>query len=98
MKNENLNYDDVIKGLECRYLNRPKKQCDKCQFGIQVGMCFGCDLPALCGDAARFLYERDRMKNCVNCIHYDVCKTVAMRKSKAANDYSPCDNWRMKDD
>ena len=39
--------------------------------------------------------EYERMLNCVNCDHYDVCATVQKRKATKANDYSPCANWKL---
>ena len=40
----------------------------------------------------------DRMKNCINCDHYEVCLAVARRKAEKANDYSPCSHWKVVDD
>lgn len=37
----------------------------------------------------------ERMKNCVNCDHNEVCVVVARRKAQHANDYSPCSKWKM---
>ena len=37
----------------------------------------------------------ERMKNCANCAHSDVCVVVARRKATRANDYSPCSNWMI---
>lgn len=39
--------------------------------------------------------EFERLKNCVNCDHSDVCLVVAQRKAKHANDYSPCSKWKL---
>ena len=47
---------------------------------------------------ANALEMLDRMKNCVNCDHYEVCLAVARRKAEKANDYSPCSHWKMVDD
>ena len=41
--------------------------------------------------------EYERMKNCVNCEHKDVCLAVARRKANKANDYTPCEHWRVKE-
>ena len=40
----------------------------------------------------------ERMKNCVNCDHKEVCLLVAQRKARKANDYSPCSNWKLVDE
>lgn len=37
----------------------------------------------------------ERMKNCVNCDHREVCLAVARRKAAKANDYTPCDHWKL---
>lgn len=37
----------------------------------------------------------ERMKNCVNCDHSEVCVVVARRKAQHANDYSPCSKWKL---
>ena len=37
----------------------------------------------------------ERMKNCVNCIHSEVCLIVAKRKACKANDYSACSKWKL---
>ena len=42
-------------------------------------------------DAGKF----ERMKNCVNCEHQEVCLVVAQRKAKKANDYSACSKWKL---
>ena len=34
-----------------------------------------------------------RLRNCVNCIHSEVCMTVHNRRVNKANDYRPCDKW-----
>lgn len=47
---------------------------------------------------ANALEMLDRMKNCINCDHYEVCLAVARRKAEKANDYSPCTHWKMVDD
>lgn len=39
--------------------------------------------------------EYERMKNCVNCDHHEVCLEVARRKATKANDYSACSHWKM---
>ena len=39
--------------------------------------------------------ELQRMKNCVNCDHYEVCVVVARRKAQKANDYTPCSKWKL---
>ena len=36
------------------------------------------------------------LKNCVNCIHNEVCMTVHNRRVSRANDYSPCEYWEAK--
>ena len=41
-------------------------------------------------------YVMESMRNCVNCCHYDVCLTVNVRKAHKANDYSPCEYWKLK--
>ena len=48
-------------------------------------------------DANGFVEHEVAQKNCVNCIHYNVCMTVANRKTIKANDYSPCEQWRSGD-
>ena len=37
----------------------------------------------------------ERMKNCVNCDHHEVCLEVARRKATKANDHRPCSHWRL---
>lgn len=37
----------------------------------------------------------ERMKNCSNCDHKEVCHIVAIRKQTQANNYSPCDHWKL---
>ena len=37
----------------------------------------------------------ERMKNCVNCEHSEVCVVVARRKAQHPNDYSPCSKWKL---
>ena len=37
----------------------------------------------------------ERMKNCMNCDHHEVCLIVARRKAAKANDYTPCSHWKM---
>ena len=37
----------------------------------------------------------ERMKNCVNCVHNEVCLFVARRKATKANDYSACSKWKL---
>ena len=39
--------------------------------------------------------EYARMKNCVNCDHYEVCVVVHDRKRRQAGDYSPCGKWKL---
>lgn len=39
--------------------------------------------------------EYRRMKNCVNCDHFDVCVIVHDRKRRQAGDYSPCGKWKL---
>ena len=39
----------------------------------------------------------ERMKNCVNCEHNEVCLVVAQRKARKANDYSACSKWKLVD-
>ena len=39
--------------------------------------------------------EYERMKNCVNCDHCEVCLVVARRKAAKAGDYSPCSKWKL---
>lgn len=39
--------------------------------------------------------EVERMKNCVNCDHYEVCVVVHDRKRRQAGDYSPCGKWKL---
>ena len=44
-------------------------------------------------DAEQF----ERMKNCPNCCHFVNCIEVHLRKAIKANDYSPCDDWKLVD-
>jgi len=37
----------------------------------------------------------ERMKNCVNCNHFEVCVVVHDRKRRQAGDYSPCGKWKL---
>ena len=39
--------------------------------------------------------EYKRMKNCVNCEHFEVCVVVHDRKRRQAGDYSPCSKWKL---
>ena len=39
--------------------------------------------------------EYERMKNCVNCDHSEVCLVVARRKAQKAGDYSACGKWKL---
>lgn len=41
------------------------------------------------------LNEYKRMKNCVNCEHFDVCVVVHDRRRRQAGDYSPCSKWKL---
>lgn len=36
-----------------------------------------------------------RMKNCVNCDHYEVCVVVHDRKRRQAGDYTACGKWKL---
>ena len=46
-------------------------------------------------DIIERVMDYDRMKNCVNCDHKDVCVVVAQRKANKAGDYSPCPHWKL---
>lgn len=48
-------------------------------------------------DYIRFEDNFERMKNCVNCDHYEVCLEVARRKAARANNYKPCSHWKLVD-
>ena len=37
----------------------------------------------------------DRMKNCVNCEHFEVCVVVHDRKRRQAGDYTACGKWKL---
>lgn len=39
--------------------------------------------------------EYERMKNCTNCDHTEVCYIVKKRKEGKQNDYSPCEYWKI---
>ena len=39
--------------------------------------------------------EDQRMKNCANCDHFEVCVVVHDRKRRQAGDYSPCSKWKL---
>lgn len=39
--------------------------------------------------------EFERLRNCVNCDHYEVCVVVHDRKRRQAGDYSPCGKWKL---
>lgn len=39
--------------------------------------------------------EFERLKNCVNCDHYEVCVVVHDRKRRQAGDYTACDKWKL---
>lgn len=43
----------------------------------------------------KLVEEYDRMKNCTNCDHKEVCYIVKVRKNVHANDYTPCENWKI---
>ena len=38
--------------------------------------------------------EYDRLKNCMNCDHSEVCLEVARRKAVKAGNYKPCSHWK----
>ena len=40
----------------------------------------------------------DRLRNCTNCCHKNVCYTVYVRKRDKANDYSACEEWKVESD
>lgn len=40
--------------------------------------------------------EYNRMKNCENCSHKPVCYIRLDRIDRHANDYSPCEDWVIK--
>lgn len=46
-------------------------------------------------DYIRFEDNFERMKNCVNCDHHEVCLEVARRKATRAGNYKPCSHWKM---
>lgn len=48
-------------------------------------------------DYIRFEDNFERMKNCMNCDHHEVCLEVARRKATKANDYSACTHWKMEE-
>jgi hypothetical protein len=37
----------------------------------------------------------DRLKNCSNCCHREVCAEVERRKAARANNYAPCEHWEQ---
>ena len=39
----------------------------------------------------------ERMKNCTNCEHSEVCVIVHDRKRRMAGDYSACSKWKLMD-
>ena len=39
--------------------------------------------------------EFERMRNCVNCDHSEVCLVVAHRKAQKAGEYTPCSKWKL---
>lgn len=39
----------------------------------------------------------ERMKNCTNCEHKEVCVIVHDRKRRMAGDYSACSKWKLMD-
>ena len=39
--------------------------------------------------------EYKRMKNCVNCEHFEVCVVVHDRKRRQAGDYTACGKWKL---
>lgn len=39
--------------------------------------------------------EYERMKNCVNCEHFEVCVVVHDRKRRQAGDYTACGKWKL---
>lgn len=43
----------------------------------------------------KLVEEYDRMKNCTNCDHNEVCYIVKKRKEGKQNDYSPCEYWKI---
>ena len=49
-------------------------------------------------DIVEMCDEYDRMRNCANCDHHEVCVIVAKRKAAHANDYSPCSHWKLVDE
>lgn len=53
------------------------------------------DMATLAGQIIVDSNEIERMKNCVNCDHSEVCFLVARRKAQKANDYTPCSKWKL---
>lgn len=88
MKNMKNSRNDVIKGLE---------SVRNCFASLCMSVWDAHKMLDMVDNAISYLKSEVPHENCVNCIHYDVCKTVAVRKSKAANDYSPCEHWRSKE-
>jgi hypothetical protein len=39
--------------------------------------------------------EFERLRNCVNCDHYEVCVVVHDRKRRQAGDYTACGKWKL---
>ena len=37
----------------------------------------------------------ERMKNCVNCDHFEMCVVVHDRKRRQAGDYTACGKWKL---
>lgn len=48
-------------------------------------------------EALNDLGDIERMKNCINCGHYEVCVVVHDRKRRKAGDYTACGKWTLAD-
>lgn len=48
-------------------------------------------------DYIRFEDNFERMKNCMNCDHHEVCLEVARRKATRAGNYKPCSHWKLEE-
>lgn len=53
------------------------------------------DMAMLAGQIIIDSNEIDRMKNCVNCEHFEVCVVVHDRKRRQAGDYTACGKWKL---
>ena len=55
------------------------------------------EIERLSKDLAGDQKSLDKLKCCTNCLHSTVCAVVAERRRKYANNYTPCEHWKLTD-